>query len=200
MGRILIPLRPSNHGSLKGALIPSFLASFCHDAELVSHSTSTQNTLLENLGWAANRLCLLANISPNLNSVQDKAVKPKGAHLFTNSNQNTVHHAGGARYGSRYGTISLPKYKIPTEARLSSTFSIQFKLMSSQGVEADTAYQIIHDELSLDGQPLLNLASFVQTWMPPIVDKLMVENISKNLIDQDEYPITQDIHTRCEYF
>jgi len=76
--------------------------------------------------------------------------------------------------------MSLPKYKIPT-----------------QGVEADTAYQIIHDELSLDGQPLLNLASFVQTWMPPIVDRLMIENISKNLIDQDEYPITQDIHTRC---
>jgi len=37
----------------------------------------------------------------------------------------------------------------------------------------------------------------VQTWMPPIVDRLMIENISKNLIDQDEYPITQDIHTRC---
>jgi glutamate decarboxylase len=70
--------------------------------------------------------------------------------------------------------------------------------MWSQGVDQETAYQIIHDELSLDGCPLLNLASFVQTWMPPIVDKLMLENISKNLIDQDEYPITQDIHTRCE--
>lgn len=56
---------------------------------------------------------------------------------------------------------------------------------------------MIHDELCLDGSPLLNLASFVQTWMSPIADKLMMENISKNLIDQDEYPITQDIHTRC---
>jgi glutamate/tyrosine decarboxylase-like PLP-dependent enzyme len=71
--------------------------------------------------------------------------------------------------------------------------------MLFQGIDAESAYQLIHDELVLDGQPLLNLASFVHTWMPPIVDKLMLENISKNLIDQDEYPITQDIHTRCEY-
>jgi glutamate decarboxylase len=99
---------------------------------------------------------------------------------LTNSDQDAVHHSTGARYGARYGTSSLPKYKIP-----------------STGVDTETAYQIIHDELSLDGCPLLNLASFVQTWMPPIVDKLMLENISKNLIDQDEYPATQDIHTRC---
>jgi len=99
---------------------------------------------------------------------------------LTSSDQDAVHHSTSARYGARYGTSSLPKYKIP-----------------STGVDQETAYQIIHDELSLDGCPLLNLASFVQTWMPPIVDKLMLENISKNLIDQDEYPITQDIHTRC---
>jgi glutamate decarboxylase len=70
--------------------------------------------------------------------------------------------------------------------------------MLLQGIDPEMAYQIIHDELSLDGSPLLNLASFVQTWMPAIADKLMLENISKNLIDQDEYPATQDIHTRCE--
>ena len=27
--------------------------------------------------------------------------------------------------------------------------------------------------------------------MPPQADKLMMENISKNLIDQDEYPMTR---------
>ncbi|KAI9455579.1 glutamate decarboxylase [Lactarius psammicola] len=111
---------------------------------------------------------------------KDKGIKPRSAHHLTDSNQDTIHHAGGSRYTSRYGSSSVPKYKIP-----------------SKGVDEDTAYQIIHDELSLDGQPLLNLASFVQTWMPPVADKLMLENISKNLIDQDEYPMTQDIHTRC---
>jgi glutamate decarboxylase len=32
---------------------------------------------------------------------------------------------------------------------------------------ADAAYQLIHDELNLDGNPALNLASFVTTWMDP---------------------------------
>ncbi|KAJ3515561.1 hypothetical protein NLJ89_g1677 [Agrocybe chaxingu] len=65
------------------------------------------------------------------------------------------------------------------------------------GVSADAAYRLIHDELSLDGSPVLNLASFVHTWMPPQADSLVRENISKNLIDSDEYPATQIIHTRC---
>jgi glutamate/tyrosine decarboxylase-like PLP-dependent enzyme len=60
-----------------------------------------------------------------------------------------------------------------------------------QGTDAEAAYQLIHDELSLDGSPLLNLASFVNTWMPTQADKLMQENMSKNLVDQDEYPITR---------
>lgn len=108
-----------------------------------------------------------------------------------------MQHSTGSRYGSRYGTESIPKYRIPSEVRDFSPRSL-IKLMLLQGIDLETAYQIIHDELSLDGQPLLNLASFVQTWMPAIADKLMLENISKNLIDQDEYPATQDIHTRCE--
>jgi glutamate decarboxylase len=33
--------------------------------------------------------------------------------------------------------------------------------------------------------------------MPEPANKLMMENVSKNLIDQDEYPMTQEIHTRC---
>ncbi|KAF9466420.1 glutamate decarboxylase [Collybia nuda] len=83
-------------------------------------------------------------------------------------------------YGARYGTNPIPKYHL-----------------ASKGVDADAAYQVIHDELSLDGSPVLNLASFVHTWMPPQADKLMLENMSKNLIDCDEYPATQALHTRC---
>jgi glutamate decarboxylase len=51
--------------------------------------------------------------------------------------------------------------------------------------------------LSLDGSPLLNLASFVHTYIPEKAEKLVIENLYKNLIDQDEYPMTQVIHTRC---
>jgi glutamate/tyrosine decarboxylase-like PLP-dependent enzyme len=38
---------------------------------------------------------------------------------------------------------------------------------------------------------LTDLASFVHTWMPEEADKLMLENMNKNLIDQDEYPMTR---------
>lgn len=36
-----------------------------------------------------------------------------------------------------------------------------------------------------------SLASFVQTYMPDKAEKLVQENMYKNLIDQDEYPMTR---------
>ncbi|KZV98618.1 glutamate decarboxylase [Exidia glandulosa HHB12029] len=89
---------------------------------------------------------------------------------------------GAAVYHSyvRDGETQIPKYTLP-----------------EHGVSSKVAYQIIHDELTLDGNPTLNLASFVHTWMPPEAEKLIMENIAKNAVDQDEYPATQVIHARC---
>lgn len=64
------------------------------------------------------------------------------------------------------------------------------------GMPAAGAYQLIHDELALDGNPALNLASFVTSWMEPEADRLLVETAAKNMIDQDEYPRTEVIHER----
>ncbi|MCE5214317.1 MAG: glutamate decarboxylase, partial [Methanobacterium sp.] len=61
---------------------------------------------------------------------------------------------------------------------------------------AQAAYQLIHDELNLDGNPSLNLASFVTTWMEPEANKLMMESADKNYVDNDEYPQTQKIQER----
>ncbi|MGW6130635.1 glutamate decarboxylase [Cellulomonas sp. NPDC055163] len=61
----------------------------------------------------------------------------------------------------------------------------------------DVAYQIIHDELMLDGNARLNAATFVTTWMEPQADRLMTECFDKNMIDKDEYPQTAEIETRC---
>ncbi|EJT99282.1 glutamate decarboxylase [Dacryopinax primogenitus] len=84
-------------------------------------------------------------------------------------------------YASRFDAdAEVPKYKMP-----------------QVGVSSKAAYQLIHDEMNLDGSPLLNFASFVHTWMPEEATKLMMENINKNFADQDEYPATQVIHTRC---
>ena len=58
-------------------------------------------------------------------------------------------------------------------------------------------YQIIHDELMLDGNARTNLATFVTTWMEPQADKLMAECFDKNMIDKDEYPQTAELEMRC---
>ena len=64
-------------------------------------------------------------------------------------------------------------------------------------ISADTAYQIIHDELMLDGNARMNLATFVTTWMEPQAEKLMAECFDKNMIDKDEYPQTAELEARC---
>jgi glutamate decarboxylase len=69
--------------------------------------------------------------------------------------------------------------------------------MPADGLDADTAYRLIHDELLLDGSSRLNLATFVTTWMEPQADKLMAESFDKNMIDKDEYPQTAEIERRC---
>jgi glutamate decarboxylase len=61
----------------------------------------------------------------------------------------------------------------------------------------DVAYQIIHDELMLDGNARMNLATFVTTWMDPQAEKLMAECLDKNMIDKDEYPQTAELEARC---
>ncbi len=60
-----------------------------------------------------------------------------------------------------------------------------------------TAYQIVHDELMLDGNARLNLATFVSTWMEPEAKVLMTECFDKNMIDKDEYPQTAELESRC---
>jgi glutamate decarboxylase len=61
----------------------------------------------------------------------------------------------------------------------------------------DVAYQIVHDELMLDGNARLNVATFVSTWMEPQAEKLMAECFDKNMIDKDEYPQTAELESRC---
>jgi glutamate decarboxylase len=60
-----------------------------------------------------------------------------------------------------------------------------------------TAYQVVHDELMLDGNARLNLATFVTTWMEPEAARLMAECFDKNMIDKDEYPQTAELENRC---
>jgi glutamate decarboxylase len=69
--------------------------------------------------------------------------------------------------------------------------------MPAGELDPDVAYQIVHDELMLDGNARLNLATFVTTWMEPTAEALMSECFDKNMIDKDEYPRTADLEQRC---
>jgi glutamate decarboxylase len=70
-------------------------------------------------------------------------------------------------------------------------------VLSDKSQSPETVYQIIKDELQLDGNAHMNLATFVTTWMEPQASRLMAETFEKNLIDKDEYPETADIERRC---
>lgn len=59
------------------------------------------------------------------------------------------------------------------------------------------AYQLVQDELMLDGVSRMNLATFCTTWVEPEVRRLMDQSIDKNVIDKDEYPQTAELERRC---
>jgi glutamate decarboxylase len=69
--------------------------------------------------------------------------------------------------------------------------------LTREGMLPDTALQVVRDELILDGNARLNLATFVTTWMEPQAQQLITECLDKNMIDKDEYPQTAELESRC---
>ncbi len=85
----------------------------------------------------------------------------------------------------------------PLFARSGETSRVPKLRLPRHEMDPDTAYQIIHDELMLDGNARLNLATFVTTWMDRQATQLMAEAADKNMIDKDEYPQTAELERRC---
>jgi glutamate decarboxylase len=77
-------------------------------------------------------------------------------------------------------SMSLPKYRVPEREK-----------------DPRRAYQVVADELMLDGNSRQNLATFCQTWSEPEVHRLMDQAMDKNMIDKDEYPQTAELEARC---
>ena len=67
----------------------------------------------------------------------------------------------------------------------------------AHGMPARDAFELIHLGLRVDGQPSMNLASFVTTWMEPEAEILIHEAISTNHIDHEEYPLADRIEEIC---
>lgn len=83
-------------------------------------------------------------------------------------------------FGTKDASVVLPKYKFPSEES-----------------RPDVAFEIVRDELFLDGNARQNLATFCQTWEEPQIHELMDLSIDKNMIDKDEYPQTAELERRC---
>lgn len=67
-------------------------------------------------------------------------------------------------YGSRFASQELPAHEMP-----------------EQEMPKEVAYRMIRDDLSLDGNPMLNLASFVTTYMASSLGRARYTNVMKKL-------------------
>jgi glutamate decarboxylase len=85
------------------------------------------------------------------------------------------HHGIWSSYGEE-----VPRHRLPDKE-----------------MPAEVAEALVHDELMLDGNARLNLATFVTTWMEPQATLLMAQTFDKNMIDKDEYPQTAELERRC---
>ncbi|HZC53680.1 MAG TPA: glutamate decarboxylase [Mycobacterium sp.] len=83
-------------------------------------------------------------------------------------------------FADRDLTRPVPKYRFPREGTLPRD-----------------AFQVVSDELMLDGNARQNLATFCQTWAEPELAALMGLSMNKNLIDKDEYPQAAELERRC---
>ena len=93
--------------------------------------------------------------------------------------------------------IGADSQVLPTYARRGLAEPIPRYELPPDSMDPESAYRLIHDELALDGNPELNLATFVTTWMDERADQLMAETANKNAIDWDEYPQTVELQDRC---
>lgn len=99
--------------------------------------------------------------------------------LLAKSKKN--HISKTEEYISNYDSNeSVPKYKIPDNS-----------------LSGDLVVKYMSEELTLDGVPNLNLASFVNTDVDEHAMKLITNNIVKNLADNDEYPLLIEYQQRC---
>ena len=102
-----------------------------------------------------------------------------------------LHRAGHGRHDEPDLVLN------PLFARDGETASAPRLRMPASPMDPDSAYQLVHDELMLDGQSRLNLATFVTTWMEPRAARLMAQAVDRNLVDKDEYPQTAELERRC---
>src|SRR5438552_7539076 len=101
----------------------------------------------------------------------------QGEAMSVHSKEEVFSNLDDEVFGTSFLPRPLPKYRFP-------------------GQESDptAAYQLVHDELLLDGNSRQNLATFCQTSADPAVRQLMHDCTAKHIIDTDEHPPTPPTH------
>ena len=67
-----------------------------------------------------------------------------------------------AHYGSRFFVEGVPENTFPEE-----------------GMGARDVYELITEDMALDGDPARNLATFVTTWMEPEANLIVAQNLHR---------------------
>ena len=71
------------------------------------------------------------------------------------------------------------------------------EVMPELGMPSLEAMRLVGEDLTIEGEPGRNLATFVTTWMEPEAQRIIAENLHRNFIDHAEYPQTAEIEQRC---
>ncbi|KAL9595548.1 MAG: hypothetical protein Q9219_006378 [cf. Caloplaca sp. 3 TL-2023] len=122
---------------------------------------------------------------------------PLARHVDPDALVQALHHHPSKAHKHHLQTKIATSTITPYSSRYASQQEISKFKIPQQGAPADAVHQMLKDELDLDGRPNLNLASFVGTYMEREAEALMVENLSKNMSDADEYPAMMAMHARC---
>lgn len=139
---------------------------------------------------------LSAHIDPDV--IEDKIFQDSK----TNSKASLI-----SKYADRFTSKGVPS-KRDSQAHVAPETGNDLIVAKFRGIEnkyrlpeqstsAKLAYEIIHNDMSLDGSTTLNLASFVNVHSEDESLKLIIENLTKNLADCDEYPMLIELQQRC---
>jgi glutamate decarboxylase len=89
------------------------------------------------------------------------------------------------------------RYPAPVISSEMAGTTMPLDRLGENPLEPGTVYETLREYLSIEGNATQNLATFCQTYMEPEATRLMSENLDKNAIDKDEYPMTADLEKRC---
>lgn len=101
-----------------------------------------------------------------------------------------------ALHSSNFPSTDLDKQAISDTAE-SLVTPLPRETFPAGCLPALTTFNLLKEELLLDGNSKQNLATFCQTYESHQVAELMALAVDKNLIDKDEYPQTAEIERRC---